>query len=90
MRKKKRKDSRATLRLTADGICSFVITGNDGLPRERERRGEREREREERERERERERRERRERGRENSKSKTLFYKNRILGSVKNLTISPC
>ena len=33
---------------------------------------------------------EERERERENSNSKTLFYKDCSLGSVKNLTISPC
>ena len=31
-----------------------------------------------------------RERERENSNSKTLFYKDCSLGSVKNLTTSPC
>ena len=30
------------------------------------------------------------ERERENSNSKTLFYKDCSLGSVKNLTTSPC
>ena len=53
------------------------------LPRQREGEvGQRERERGEGERERERE--------DSNSNSKTLFYKDCRLGSVKNLTTSPC